>query len=139
MVRAIGNPASRVAPAVQVAAVGGPQLSRQDDGADEGEEKCEDIDGKEGNGDEYRRDDAGSESVENGNPRENGNEHGQVDGAHVAVDILSDDIADESGDDDGPKKGHEADCEACNFHGGGCKMMISLKLFGVFGNDLATR
>ena len=69
------------------AAVGGLELGGEDDAGDEGEEGGGAVEGHQRDGDGDALDEGGDEAVEHGEPRQHGDEHGEVDGGLMAVDV----------------------------------------------------
>jgi len=79
------------------AAVGHTQLGSQHDGTDEGEEHGDAVGGEECHGDGDAVNEAGCEAVDGDEPRDNDDEHGEVDcscGGARGVDVGGDDVAD---------------------------------------------
>lgn len=120
MVRTEADPATGQVSTGNVAAVGSSQLGGQHDGADEGEQSGQTVPEDERKGHGKADDEDCKKAVEEGNPRPCGDEHGEVDGLHVTVDIGGDDISDEGGDEQGPDECDDTqdDLEEVG-HGGG--------------------
>lgn len=106
--RAESDPASAVVVGVDASAVGGAELSGEDDGGDEGEEDNQAIQSQQDDGDGEAGDEAGNQAVEDGEPGQGGDEHGKVDGGFggaTGIDVGGDDVADERGDEEHPEEG----------------------------------
>ncbi|TPX15750.1 uncharacterized protein E0L32_000084 [Thyridium curvatum] len=99
------DPAGAEALGVEVAAaVGGLELGGEHDAADEVEERGEAVEGQQREGDGGGLDEAGDEAVDGGDPRQHGDEHGEVDGRHGPVDVGGDDVADQRRDEQRPEQ-----------------------------------
>lgn len=91
----------------QVSAVHSTQLGGQDNSADEGEKHGNAVESEHDNGNSDRRYEGGYQSVDSGEPRQNRDEDGEVDGglagARGAV-VVCDRISDESSDQQSPEQ-----------------------------------
>lgn len=104
---------------VAAAAVDGPQLGGQDDGADEREEQGQAVEGEHGQGDGDGVDEGGDQAVNQGDPRQGCDKHGEVDGGHVAVVVGGDDVSDQGRNQEGPEELNRPDDGLHDLHGGG--------------------
>lgn len=100
----VAAPADPRAALVRVCAVGSAERGREDDGADEGEEGRRAVEREDDDGDRNALNKGRDEAVEDREPREDSDEHGEVDAGHVAILIEGDDIADERCDEQDPEE-----------------------------------
>lgn len=83
----------------EVATIWCPKLGSEDNAIDKGEENSQAIKGEENNGDAQARDDGRSNAIQECDPREGGDKHGEIDGGHRSVHITGNDVTNKGSDE----------------------------------------